>query len=110
MRLSDTETHYVASLRRRSRLWRSLRWLSLGGNLVLAGLWTSLIARLLDMTDEQKTVDTALTLAWSVPLCLAFLFSAVAMLAHTIVYWRGDAKTALLLRVLDQRDEQEKPT
>jgi uncharacterized membrane protein len=102
MKLSETDLQILNVISRRRRRWSWLRWWLAGGNLVLVVLWMSLLAELIALAEHENSLDSVLAVAWLSPLCWILLVLIIFALAYTVLYWRGDRKTALLVRMAEE--------
>ena len=101
MTLTRPEREFLRREERRERSWRSFRWLALLGSALGLAVTLRNMRRLLDlMTDNGGSAW-----AWFAPFAWFTLIVMSGLLGWTLSRWRGDVKTALLVRLIREHEK-----
>ena len=71
----------------------------------LTVVWVLILHRLISLPLESS--GDAAGIAWLAPICWICLFMSAGWIGLTFAYWRGDMKTRLLLRLLEQHEHDD---
>jgi hypothetical protein len=106
MKLSDSERAFVIRQKKRQGIWRWMRWFHLGASSLLVLASGVNLIRLLSLGVES--MEIAVSLSWFAPFCWLTFCASALWLGNIVFVWRGDVRTALFLRLVDEHDEQKK--
>ena len=104
--LSETEKKMVKKLRKREAFLRRWRWfLAIVHGGILAGAFYILV-KVANFPDEPME-GKALVVAYFTGPVLLLMVMGAGWLGYLIANWNGNAKTVLLLKLIEDRGEKE---
>jgi len=114
MEFTRQELKSIERLRRYDRQWPRTRWVLLAMGIVLlicAGVLGFLFSRMLVEigSPQPDSAEVALISLIVVKILLSMIFGAWGLM-RAILYWHGDAKQNLLLKLLDAQQRQNPPS
>jgi hypothetical protein len=103
MTFTVEERKMIEGLRKRERLLRQWRWplVLLHGGMMIACVW--LMVKVGKLPDDDPAMK-ALVTSYVVPGVYLLLAHSTIWFGYVISRWKGDAKTHLLLRLIDERE------
>ena len=104
MKLSEPEKKLVRRLQKNQRAWRWMRWFSLVMSAVFIGLIYDTLTRMPAMMSDSSGL---MVVAFVSPICWLLLFITSFLLGCTVAFWNGDPKTRLLLRLLEDHEDDD---
>jgi Na+-driven multidrug efflux pump len=105
MKLSESEMRFVKKWRKYQRWWPRMRWLCLFASVGFTITWALILHRLAFLGADSS--QDAAAVAWLSPVCWLCLFMSSGWIGFTFAYWRGDMKTRLLLRLVEEREHED---
>lgn len=103
MKLSKYEKSFIRAEQRRQSRWPRARWASAAVSVLVVALSAVNIKRLLGLMDDSSVPASVALLFW--PFCWFVALAFSGWLAYTIAHWRGDTATSLLLRLVQEHDQ-----
>lgn len=102
MKLSESEARFITKWQRQERRWPWVRWLTMACCvfLIVVSGWN--LHRLLVLMDDGSGGSGAV--AWFAPFAWLTLLAPSGWLGYVLGRWRGDIKTALLLRLIAEHE------
>jgi hypothetical protein len=105
MKLSESESRFVKKWQSYQRWWPTTRWFCLVASSGLTVMWALILHWLISLRIESS--GDAAGLAWLSPICWICFFMSAGWIGFTFAYWRGDMKTRLLLRLLEEHEHDD---
>jgi membrane glycosyltransferase len=102
MKLSDSEMRFVKKWQRHQHSWRWVRWFLAVFCVICIVVTAWNLQALLNLTGGSSGDSAAI--GWFAPFVWFTLIASSGLLGYTIGHWRGDIKTALLLRLIDEHE------
>ena len=107
MKLSELDMRVVRRLQKNGRAWRWVRWFTLVGSIGSIVQCAVVIMELLKQSTESSGRSDVIAVLS--PLCWMLLCLSSVMLGYTLVFWGGDPKARLLLRLLEDHESDAEP-
>jgi hypothetical protein len=101
MMLSETEKKMVVRLRKEQESFLRLRWVGLLGSIGSIGVAIYGFANLIRHFNKPE-MSSLLVATWLLPQLYLLAIAGSLILGYVVRYWRGNPRTILLLKLLDQ--------